>query len=227
MLIFAIWIWALLPKLSPFYVGLGTSCRFMIAYALQPKRKSKCDIRIRPRRTPGLTILLAGLFVTAMVSIVLAWKFLPPQNWHSLFSSIVGLGIGGLTIWLIRILGTLALRQEAMGFGDVTLWAMVGAFLGWQTALIGFFIAPFAALLAVVTKLAFRHEQELPFGPYLCFGAMAALFGWFGIWQRARNGVFMLGFRLWFILGGALFLMVLMLLFIAWRKGMFEPEDEG
>jgi len=37
----------------------------------------------------------------------------------------------------------------------------------------------------------------------------------------------MLGFKLWFILGGALLLMVLMLLFIAWRKGMFEPEDEG
>ena len=226
MLIFAIWIWALLPKLSPFYVGLGNSCRFMIAFALQPKRKSKCDIRVRPRKTPGLTILLGCLLVAGMIAIAAASKFLPTQNWLSLFSAIVGLGIAGLMIWLIRILGTLALRQEAMGFGDVTLWAMVGAFLGWQAALIGFFIAPFAALLAVVAKFAFRHEQELPFGPYLCFGATVTLFGWFGIWKSARTGVFVLGHRLWFILGGALLLMVLMLLVIAWRKGMFEPEED-
>ena len=225
-LIFAIWIWALLPKLSPFYVGLGNSCRFMIAFALQPKRKSKCDIRVRPRKTPGLTILLGCLLVAGMIAIAAASKFLPTQNWLSLFSAIVGLGIAGLMIWLIRILGTLALRQEAMGFGDVTLWAMVGAFLGWQAALIGFFIAPFAALLAVVAKFAFRHEQELPFGPYLCFGATVTLFGWFGIWKSARTGVFVLGHRLWFILGGALLLMVLMLLVIAWRKGMFEPEED-
>ena len=225
LLIFAIWIWALLPKLSPFYVGLGNSCRFMFAFALQPKRKSKCDIRIRPRRTPGLTILLGCLFVAGMIAIPLAWKFLPPPNWLSLFTSIVGLGIAGIMIWLIRILGTMALRQEAMGFGDVTLWAMVGAFLGWQASMIGFFIAPFAALFVVAAKLIFRREQQLPFGPYLCFGATVVLFGWFGIWDSARSGVFVLGYRLWFILGGALFLMVLMLVAIAWQKGMFEPEE--
>ncbi len=224
--IFAIWIWALMPKLSPFYVGLKNSCRFSFAYALQPKRKSKCDIRIRPRRTPGLTILLGGLFVAGMIAIPLAWKFLPPQNWLSLFSSVVGLGIAGLMIWLIRILGTMALRQEAMGFGDVTLWAMVGAFLGWQVSMIGFFIAPFAALLVVAGKFAFRHEQELPFGPYLCLGATAALFGWFGIWSTTRVGVFTLGYRLWYILGGALLMMVLMLLVLSWRKGMFDPEEQ-
>ena len=225
MSIFATWIWALLPKLSPFYVGLANSCRFMFAYALQPKRKNKCEIRTRPRQTPGLTILLAGLFAIGMIAIPLAWKFLPAQNWLSLFTSIVGLGIAGLMIWLIRICGTMALQQEAMGFGDVTLWAMVGAFLGWQATMIGFFIAPFAALLVVVAKFAFRREQELPFGPYLCFGATVALFGWFGIWRGASGGVFVLGYRLWFILGAALLMMVLMLLFIAWRKGMFEPEE--
>ena len=33
-----------------------------------------------------------------------------------------------------------------MGFGDVTLMAMIGAFLGWQAAVLTFFLAPFFGL---------------------------------------------------------------------------------
>ena len=51
----------------------------------------------------------------------------------------------GLT-WSVRFLGTLAFRREAMGFGDVTLMAMIGAFLGWQAAVLTFFLAPFFGL---------------------------------------------------------------------------------
>ena len=35
-----------------------------------------------------------------------------------------------------------------MGFGDVTLMAMIGAYLGWQAAVLTFFIAPFFGLVA-------------------------------------------------------------------------------
>ena len=42
-------------------------------------------------------------------------------------------------MWAVRIIGTLTLRQEAMGFGDVTLMAMIGAFTGWQSTLLIFF----------------------------------------------------------------------------------------
>ncbi len=61
-----------------------------------------------------------------------------------LFTALLGLvGSGGI-VWAVRLIGTAALRREAMGFGDVTLMMMVGTFLGWQACLIAFFISPFA-----------------------------------------------------------------------------------
>ena len=44
-------------------------------------------------------------------------------------------GLGGLIVWGGRIVATHALKMEAMGFGDVTLVAMIGAYLGWQPCL--------------------------------------------------------------------------------------------
>ena len=47
-------------------------------------------------------------------------------------------------MWAVRLIGTAALRREAMGFGDVTLMMMIGTFLGWQACSDLFFLAPFA-----------------------------------------------------------------------------------
>src|SRR6185295_3432257 len=48
--------------------------------------------------------------------------------WPGILHSLCGLAIGGCIVWAVRISGTLALKKEAMGFGDVTLLAMIGAF---------------------------------------------------------------------------------------------------
>lgn len=223
--IFAIWIWALLPKIPPFYYGFKKSAKFMYAHAFRPKRKTKCAIRTKNRKIKPYTLMLCGLFAAGMVLVPLAWTSLPPVNWLSLFGSLVGMAIGGGLIWVIRIVGTLALKQEAMGFGDVTLWAMVGAFLGWQATLSGFFLAPFAALFMVVISKVTNKENELAFGPYLCFGATVTLFYWIQIWERMGGTLAMLGPNIWYIAGGTLVLMVIMLLAMTWLKGGFAPDD--
>ena len=50
-------------------------------------------------------------------------------------TALVGMAAGGGMIWIVRVIGAAALRREAMGFGDVTLMSMIGAFVGWQGAL--------------------------------------------------------------------------------------------
>ena len=227
--IFAIYIWALLPKLSVWYCGWGTSIRFMYAHAFRPKRKTKCELRTKNRSTPGVTLFLSGLLVLGSVAILLAWLFLPAVNWHSLYGSFQGLAFGGIMIWSIRIVGTFALQKEAMGFGDVTLMAMIGATLGWQATLIAFCCAMLVVILGLIAQVIvsiLTGSQELPFGPYLCAGAALTIFFWHSLWPTFARGVFQLGGLIWWILGASLVLMAVMLLGLQWIKNLTSPIDD-
>jgi len=92
--------------------------------------------------------------------------------WSSgLLGSILGLLVGGMMIWLIRIAGTLALGKVAMGLGDVHLLAGIGAALGAGPAVMTFFAAPFIALAFAFYNLLTRRHREIPYGPYLSVAA--------------------------------------------------------
>ena len=98
-------------------------------------------------------------------------------------------------IWLVRIIGQATLKKEAMGFGDVTLMAMIGSFVGWQACLMIFFLAPFAALAVGIVQLVLIRENLIPYGPFLCLATLGVIVVWGGIWQWATP-LFYLG---WFI----------------------------
>lgn len=74
--------------------------------------------------------------------------------------------------------------REAMGFGDVTLMAMIGCYLGWQPVLILFFVAPFFGLAAAVFQFIFRGDNEIPYGPFLCLGTATVVIRWSTMWDR-------------------------------------------
>ncbi|MEC9047369.1 MAG: prepilin peptidase [Planctomycetota bacterium] len=96
---------------------------------------------------------------------------------RSLLASVAGLVVGGGVTWGVRALGSAVFRKEAMGFGDVKLMAMIGAFLGWQAALLTLFLGcVFGAFVGVALTLRGGLLARIPFGPYLAMGAVAALF---------------------------------------------------
>lgn len=68
----------------------------------------------------------------------------------------------------------------AMGFGDVKLAGMLGAWLGFGPFLVALGVAVFAG---AVLGLLFRR-RKLPFGPYLALGGWIALW-WGADWVRA------------------------------------------
>ena len=109
-----------------------------------------------------------------------------PAHWRGLLTSLLGIAAAGAIVWSVRILGGWAFQKEAMGFGDVTLMAMIGAYVGWQPTLLIFFAAPAAALVIYVPALLFRRHEALPYGPYLCASTLGVLIFWGEIWAWAE-----------------------------------------
>jgi prepilin signal peptidase PulO-like enzyme (type II secretory pathway) len=105
---------------------------------------------------------------------------------HSaLATALVGIAVGGGLVFATRHGASLAMGREAMGFGDVTLMAMIGAWLGWQTTVIVFFLGVFLGLGHGVVQVLLHGEIEMPFGPSLCAACALAVVGWRTTWRLA------------------------------------------
>lgn len=97
---------------------------------------------------------------------------------HGFLVSLAGLIVGGGAVWLVRIAGFWVLKQEAMGFGDVVLLAMVGSVIGWQPVIAVFFMAPVLAISAALFSWITKREREIPYGPWLSIATLVLLLGW-------------------------------------------------
>ncbi len=220
------------PRGAPLAIALG--CFVAWCAALTPRtwyarhgwrRALRLSLARLARSRATYWLLLLALVGSA--AITAAWYFggTGGKDWQGLLTALVGMAAGGGLVWLVRLIGGAALGREAMGFGDVTLMAMIGAFLGWQTCLIVFFLAPLAGVVLGIAQLILRRGSEIPYGPFLCLGALAAIVAWAPLWDRL-SAVFLLGWLVPLTMLGCLVLMGLMLL--GWKvvKGMLWPPSK-
>ena len=108
-------------------------------------------------------------------------------HFASLWPAILGACVGAGAITIIGWLAEVAMKREAMGFGDTTLMAVVGAALGAERALLtiigGAFVGAvfFVVLVGPVVWLRSRKRgtefefPDVPFGVFLAPAAMLAL----------------------------------------------------
>ena len=151
------------------------------------------DLTIIPDQVtlPGMII---GLGFAAAFPEIRPTPSTATTHWDGFWVGVVGLIVGGGLTQSVRVIGSLALRREAMGFGDVTLMAMIGSFLGWEASVLTFFLAPFFGLSHALAKLfvylgkrlsgkgGTSADREIPFGPYLSMAALVLLFSWPWLW---------------------------------------------
>jgi leader peptidase (prepilin peptidase) / N-methyltransferase len=229
-LIIAVWSFSLMPATTTLRYGWTKGVIYYAASIFRDfydsgARKRRRDHPIfyaasirREFHWPRYALLaVVPMGVTAFV-----WGLGGPR-WESLLTALVGLAFGGGLVWGVRVVGRISLKREAMGFGDVTLMCMIGAFLGWQAALMVFFLSPAAALVIAVTQYLLTRRKDIAFGPYLCLAALFLIVAWASVWDFAKV-YFELGMMIPVLVGACLLMMMGMLMFWRMIRELVFPE---
>lgn len=142
------------------------------------------------------------------------WIKLHP-HWHGLAFSLIGLATGAGVTWLARLISRWVLGMEALGFGDVTLMAMIGSFIGWQPVTVVFLLAPVCGIAIALIVRFTQGRIVLPYGPFLSAATLVVLLSWRMIWTATRelfgHGPTLVGLALGIVGGMALLLGLLRL----------------
>jgi len=170
-------------------LGLEFAVYFAFASALIVLGFIDADHRILPD-----PITLNGLWIGLLISLILfipgplvaralqavGFSF-PSPRLVSFAASLLGVIVGGGILWAVseayfRIRGV-----EGMGFGDVKMMAMVGAFLGAPLAVFTIMVGSLLGSVGGLVMMKFagkERDYELAFGMYLAIaGIVAALYG--------------------------------------------------
>lgn len=148
---------------------------------------------------PGILIAFVAAFAVGELQMIHVWvnwdeayvslygPYLPEwmkrhQHLHGLAWTVAGSLTGASITWLIRWVSGKILGYPALGGGDVTLMALIGAFMGWQPTLCVLAIAPLTGIfIGAFTKLV-NGRSFVAYGPYLTCSAYLVLCTWRWLW---------------------------------------------
>ena len=101
--------------------------------------------------------------------------------------SFIGIVAGAILILTIIVVGKKVYKQDVMGYGDVKLTAMIGAFVGWAgmllTVMIGSCLGAVYGLVQI-KRGNLTMKSQIPFGPYLAIGGIISFL--YGKWIIIR-----------------------------------------
>ncbi len=109
----------------------------------------------------------------------------PPAVVDSVVGTAIGAGfvLGAWLLWRFVLAGMFKRfgvdQREGMGWGDLPYAAMIGAFIGWRSLIVGLFAAVAAGVVVgMLGRWTGRlgRGQPMPFGPFLALGGLVGLF---------------------------------------------------
>ncbi len=144
--------------------------------------------------TDAETMLLPDALTLPGIALGLALRTAaaaPHDRMHALLTGVAGAVVGALTLLAIYGIYYLLRRRAGLGWGDIKLVAMLGAFLGPMGVALTFAVGTLlAALAAVVLLIQLRARggqledetashwmtRALPFGSFLCVAGIFTIF---------------------------------------------------
>jgi leader peptidase (prepilin peptidase) / N-methyltransferase len=194
-------VWHNIPVIS--YIFLAGKCAYCgggisIRYPLIELIAAILAVLVAWQLGYGLPLLMALLFTWALLAasmIDIDHQLLPDQiilpllwlgigfnlffvGFASLEDSVIGAMAGYLSLWLFYWIFKIITGKEGMGYGDFKLFAVAGAWLGWQalpmiillSSLVGAIIG-----VALILTLGRDKNVPMPFGPFLAAATWVAL----------------------------------------------------
>jgi len=141
-----------------------------------------------PHRIIPDEVSVGGMITGFIMVAITGFMFNPLRyNFAPVKYSLMGIIVGGGIIYLTGVIFDLVYfkllkkpaingETESMGGGDVKLLAMIGAFLGWQRALLTFFLAPFLGIVLGIINVLTKKDHTIPYGPFISLAALLSLF---------------------------------------------------
>ena len=194
------------------YVALGGRCRYCktsiaVRYPLIEAALGAASLLSFVRHGVSLEYFAELAFVAAMVALIfidfdhqilpnsitlpgtaLALALAGPRAEIALPDALMGALLGAGLLFLVSEVYFRLRKVEGLGFGDVKMMGMVGAFVGWKGVLLTLFLGSLSGTLAGVAVMAAEKgglKTKLPFGTFLGMGAIATLYlgerliGWY------------------------------------------------
>lgn len=96
----------------------------------------------------------------------------------SILNSFLGMVTGGLVVWLPGFIYKIFTKREGMGFGDVELFGMIGAFLGYKPILLILFLSSFIGTVVGIPVIMIKKNKHfpIPFGPFISIATIIYIF---------------------------------------------------
>jgi leader peptidase (prepilin peptidase) / N-methyltransferase len=117
--------------------------------------------------------ILPNVITLPGIVIGLLFSSLGPPGFRD---ALIGAVACSLALWGVGEAVSRALGKDALGFGDVKMVAMIGAFLGWKVTLVALFMASLLGSVIGVALVAITRDRDylIPLGSFLAIGGLAA-----------------------------------------------------
>lgn len=120
--------------------------------------------------------VLPDVIILPGIALAVVYSFFRPDL--KPVQALIGAAAGGGFLLLVYGVYYLVRKREGLGLGDVTMMLMVGAFLGWQLALLTLILASVVGALVGIFFIVRKKKNlqfALPFGTFLAPAAFVAM----------------------------------------------------
>ncbi len=128
-------------------------------------------------------LVVTGLVAGVMIVVFNAFFPMKIMGGGQWWEPLLGMFVGSVTLMIVGLIGMLIYKtDDAMGGGDIKIFAPIGIFLGWKMTfvalLLSIILAGVISLILVIVKVKDR-KSTIPFGPFIVMGTLITyLYGW-------------------------------------------------